>query len=126
MPRVHTRAEDLSFAGAMIERGWVRVAEIPPYVTGFVARDEGFIHALYISAAARGRGLGSALLRAAQAEVQALELWTFQANEAAQRFYAAHGFAPVGTSDGARNDEGLPDIRMAWKREAASWPKARF
>ena len=28
MPRIHTRAEDLSFAGMMIDRGWITVAEV--------------------------------------------------------------------------------------------------
>ncbi|CAN0252918.1 unnamed protein product [Chrysoparadoxa australica] len=119
MPRVHTRAEDLSFAGLMIERGWVHVAEIGAQVAGFVARDGAMIHALYVAAATRGQGIGAALLRHMQAQTDALDLWTFQANEHAQRFYAAHGFAGVETSDGARNDEGVPDMRMTWKREAA-------
>lgn len=119
MPRVHTRAEDLCFAGEMIDMGWVTVAETPGRVAGFVALKGTMIHALYVAAAAREQGVGSALLRAMQAHAQALNLWTFQANENAQRFYAAHGFVPIETTDGQGNDEGLPDIRMSWKREAA-------
>ncbi|WP_420013562.1 N-acetyltransferase family protein [Tateyamaria sp.] len=119
MPRVHTRAEDLSFAGDMIDRGWVTVAEANARVAGFAARDGAEVHALYLAAGARRQGIGSALLRAMQAQVDALNLWTFQANQGAQAFYAAHGFVPAETTDGAGNDQGLPDLRMTWKREAA-------
>lgn len=116
MPRLHTRAQHLSFAGEMIDRGWVTVAENPDLVTGFVARDGEAIHALYVDAMVRGDGCGSALLRRMKAQVAALSLWTFQANARAQAFYRKHGFAEIERSDGARNDEGLPDIRFAWRR----------
>lgn len=116
MPRIHTRAEDLSFAGQMIDRGWVTVSEGPNGVDGFLARHDRVIHALYVAQAAQRLGRGAALLRAAQSQVAALTLWTFQANCAAQRFYLAMGFAETERSDGARNDEHLPDIRYDWRR----------
>lgn len=114
MPRIHTRAEDLSFAGLMVDRGWVTVAEDASGVIGFVARDGGMIHALYIAAGHQGRGVGTALLAQMQSEASPLELWTFQANTRAQAFYLRHGFAEIERTDGARNDEGLPDIRYRW------------
>ncbi len=43
-----------------------------------------------------------------------LGLWTFAADAGARAFYQCEGFAPVETTDGARNDEGLPDVRQAW------------
>ena len=48
-----------------------------------------------------------------------LWLWTFQANLGAQRFYLREGFAEVRRTDGAGNDEGLPDIQYHWPAEAA-------
>ncbi|WP_370400790.1 GNAT family N-acetyltransferase [Sulfitobacter sp. JB4-11] len=119
MPRVHTRAEDLSFAGMMIARGWVSVAEEQGAVVGFAACDGVDLNALYVARQARGRGVGSRLLHAVMSDRKALELWTFEANTGAQRFYARHGFVEVARTDGARNDEQLPDIRYVWKREAA-------
>lgn len=116
MPRVHSRAEDLSFAADMIDRGWVTVALAGEQVAGFSARDAEMVHALYVSERMWGRGLGSMLLSALQQESDRLILWTFQANTRAQGFYLKHGFAEVERSDGARNDEGLPDIRMEWTR----------
>lgn len=117
MPRVHTRAEDLSFAGMMIDRGWVSVAEEEGAVVGFAACDDAELNALYVAGAARGRGVGKGLLESLQAERKALELWTFEANTGAQGFYLRHGFEEVERTDGARNDEKLPDIRYVWKRE---------
>ena len=117
MPRIHTRAEDLSFAGMLIDRGWVQIVEDDHGVVGFCAREEASIHALYVAGHARRGGYGRRLLQAAQAETGRLELWTFQANNAAQGFYEAHGFKAVEHTDGSGNDEKLPDIRYVWQRE---------
>ncbi|WP_223420764.1 GNAT family N-acetyltransferase [Tateyamaria pelophila] len=117
MPRVHTRAEDVGFAGDLIEKDWVTVAQDANEVTGFIACDGETVQALYVTAAARQQGVGTALLNHAQNHRDALTLWTFQANVEAKAFYAAHGFVVVEETDGARNDEGLPDLRLEWKRE---------
>ncbi|MEO0938737.1 MAG: GNAT family N-acetyltransferase [Pseudomonadota bacterium] len=115
LPRLHSGAEDIAHCGQMIDRGWVTVAGARPQ--GFIARDGATIHALYVAPGARGRGLGAALLAAAQAEAR-LELWTFQANTRAQRFYERNGFIEAERTDGQGNDEGLPDIRYVWERSA--------
>lgn len=117
MPRIHTRAEDLRFAGDMIEKGWVTVAEKSGQVQGFVARHFEKIHALYVDSAVRGQGCGMALLELMKTDMRHLTLWTFEANQSAQKFYLRHGFAEAERTDGARNDEGLPDIRYVWQRE---------
>ena len=117
MPRIHTRAEDIVFAAHMIDRGWVTVAHQGCEVTGFAAREGDDLHALYIVASARRSGIGSALLRNCQAQVDRLCLWTFRANAQAQAFYGHNGFAVVEETDGAGNEEGLPDMRFEWTRE---------
>ena len=38
IPHLHSRAEDISFAGSIIDRCWVRVFE-KDVVLGFIARD---------------------------------------------------------------------------------------
>ena len=116
MPRIHTRAEDLSFAADMIDRGWVSVAESRGRVVGFSARDAQMVHALYVDAGARGRGCGGALLMQMQEATDVLTLWTFQTNTRAQAFYRRHGFVEGERTNGARNDEGLPDLYMTWTR----------
>lgn len=115
MPRIHTRAEDIGFAGMMVDRGWVTVSENET-ITGFLARNGDDIHALYIDPKARGQGIGSKLLTNAMHQEDRLTLWTFQANTRAQAFYERHGFTPVEHTGGAGNDEGLPDIRYHWQR----------
>lgn len=118
MPRLHTAAEDIGWAGVMIARGWVLVAGRAGRVDGFMARDGADLHALYVRADARAQGLGSALLAQAQKDSARLELWTFEANTQAQAFYEARGFQAVERTDGADNDEGLPDIRYVWQQES--------
>jgi ribosomal protein S18 acetylase RimI-like enzyme len=69
---------------------------------------------LYIDGRHTGEGLGSRLVALAQTRFpEGLQLWTFQSNEAAQRFYARHGFVAVESSDGD-NEEASPDVRMVW------------
>jgi GNAT superfamily N-acetyltransferase len=119
MPRVHSRAEDLAHAGVMIDRGWVTVAEVAGRVVGFAACDGHRLNALYVADGERGQGVGAALLGHLQAREPHLRLWTFAANDGAQRFYRRHGFAEVARTDGAQNDEKLPDIRFEWRKGAA-------
>lgn len=117
MPRLYSRAEDVAHAARLIARGWVTVAEHEGRVLGFVARDGAEIDALYVADAAQRQGIGRALIRKMQTQEARLMLWTFQANLRAQAFYLAHGFQEEARTDGAENDEGLPDIRYVWERE---------
>ncbi len=114
--RIHSHDDDQVHAAMLVQRGWVSVACLDGAVAGFLARDGGEIHALYVAHGARGRGLGKALLEGAKRQSDRLGLWTFQANRRAQAFYLREGFCEVGRSDGADNDEGLPDIRYEWRR----------
>lgn len=118
MPQVHSQAEHIEFTATMIGRGWVTVAELDGRVIGFVARHAETVHALYVGEKARGRGIGTVLLRAQQANCDRLELWTFETNAGARAFYRRHGFAETERGSGAGNDEGLPDIRLIWERAA--------
>lgn len=119
MPKLHSLKETQTFCQNMIARGWVRVAETAGRVVGFLARDQQFVHALYVAKSARGQHVGLKLLRDAQMQEMALELWTFQANQGAQRFYLREGFHEVERTDGQGNDEKLPDIRYRWERGQA-------
>ena len=119
MPRIHTRAQDIGFAGHMIRHGWVTVAETGGQVAGFAAREAEDLHALYIAARVRRTGVGSALMNTLKTHSNRLNLWTFQANTDAQAFYLSHGFVMVEETTGAGNDEGLPDCRMEWTRGTA-------
>ena len=116
MPRLHTRAEDISFAAEMIDQGWVTVARKQNTLCGFLALRGGEVLSLYVDAKARSQGVGQTLLNAAKSDADCLTLWTFAANEGAQRFYTRAGFVEMERGDGSGNEEGLPDIRFEWKR----------
>lgn len=115
MPRIHTRAEDVNFCAMMIDRGWVTVAE-DDTPRAFLAQDGNEVNCLYVANDAQGQGIGKALLDHAKTLTERLELWTFQANDCARKFYAREGFAEVELTDGQRNDEKLPDVFLVWER----------
>ncbi|GLS85508.1 hypothetical protein GCM10010873_04810 [Cypionkella aquatica] len=116
MPKLHSAAEDLGFAQHLISSRTTRVLRAPD-VLGFLSRMGEQIEALYLAPTARGRGHGAQLLAEAKAACAQLTLYTFQANLPAQRFYAREGFAEIARSDGADNDEHLPDLRLHWRKE---------
>lgn len=119
MPKLHTGAETVAYCGLMIDWGWVTVAEIDDRVVGFLARDGDEICAMYISPDVKGQGIGHQLLQAAKAQSKRLDLWAFQANSGALRFYRREGFVEVARTDGAHNEENLPDVNLVWPKEAA-------
>ena len=114
LPVLHTDEEDHAFFAEASSRRRVTVAEVDGAVVAFLALDDDEIDHLYVLPDHHRQGLGSALLRAAQAARPRLELWVFQRNTDAIAFYEAHGFAIVEVTDGADNDEREPDYRMAW------------
>lgn len=83
---------------------------------GFAALADGWLHHLYVLPAHQGRGIGSALLGAAKMRADMLQLWTFQRNLPARRFYEARGFVAIRETDGARNEEREPDVLYRWRR----------
>jgi GNAT superfamily N-acetyltransferase len=85
-------------------------------MTGMIAFREGWIDQLYVLPDAQGRGAGTRLLRIAQAAFPRLQLWTFQRNQRARRFYEARRFALVRETDGADNEEKEPDALYLWTR----------
>ena len=103
-------------------RRWMRAVAFPAYevwvaddgdrLVGFMAlgRPDWLEH-LYVHPSSTGQGLGSRFVELAKQELGgAVQLWTFQSNAGAQRFYERHGFVPVEWTDGD-NEEQAPDVR---------------
>jgi GNAT superfamily N-acetyltransferase len=86
-------------------------------MSGMLAFREDGIDQLYLLPTAQRRGIGTALLQVAQNASDRLQLWTFQRNVQARRFYEARGFALIQQTDGARNEEKEPDALYLWKRD---------
>lgn len=85
-------------------------------LSGLIAFRDGWVEQLYVHPVAHGRGIGTKLLEIAKSASGRLELWTFQRNMRARRFYEARGFTLVEETDGTRNEEREPDARYLWIR----------
>ena len=117
LPDLWTGAEHIAHAGAMIDRGWVRLAQDEAgQPLGFIARDGEDVVALYVDNDKRGFGVGQALLDEAKTQVPHLVLWAHAANRGGRRFYRRQGFEETGHRTGDATDEGIPAVRYEWRR----------
>lgn len=119
IPDLHDLDETIAWMEAeMFTACDVTVAEADGAVRGYLAREDALIVSLTVADGWRGKGMGGLLLDNAKAARPAgLTLWCFEANVAARRFYARHGFAELRRTAGD-NDEGLPDVMMGWPADA--------
>jgi len=113
-------------------RRWIREEVVPGTetwvgqddrgVVGFIALAPGWVEHLYVDPVAQGEGVGRRLLELAMTRdtTGELQLWTFQVNDRARRFYARNGFIEVERTNGTSNEERQPDVRLVWRREARS------
>lgn len=93
------------------------VAEADGAVVGLMALHDDWVEQLYLRPDWRGRGLGERFLALAKERSPGgLQLWCFQVNAPAGRFYESNGFVAAEMTDGARNKEHEPDIRYEWGR----------
>lgn len=93
---------------------WVAVAD--DQVVGLMVLAEDLLSQLYLDPDWRGRGLGDRFVALAkERRPRGLDLWTFQVNEPAHRFYERHGFAEAERTDGSGNEEREPDVRYVWR-----------
>jgi GNAT superfamily N-acetyltransferase len=108
-------------------RAWVRSRLVPETecwvaldagaVVGMMSLSPGWVDQLYVAPGRLGEGIGRRLLELAQRRAgDELQLWTFQVNEGARRFYERHGFSAVEFTDGLTNQEHEPDVRFVWRR----------
>ena len=119
LPMLHTVEEDRRFVeDVVLKQCDVTVAQSANRIVSFLARDEEEIRLLYTHPDFIGLGVGSLLLDSAKASRSALELWCFQANMRARRFYERHGFRAIHFTDGRDNEEKAPDARYRWERAA--------
>jgi GNAT superfamily N-acetyltransferase len=118
LPEVHSDEETLAWVREVVLPGQdVQAAVVDALVVGYIAIEGSTIDALYVSPSHQGRGIGSVLLHhAMDGSIGLLDLWTFQRNLGARRFYEARGFLPVEFTDGAGNEEHEPDVRYEWRR----------
>lgn len=118
LPNLHTPEEDLAFFQERVfPASEVWLAEAGAELIGFAGARLDWLDHLYVDPAWHGQGVGSALLSAVRRSRTELNLWTFQNNDQARRFYERQGFRLIATTDGSGNEERCPDAHYRWVRD---------
>lgn len=120
--RAHTDEETVRhLADDVVPDGHTWIAQHGTRIVGMmtiVGRDRGpaELDQLYVDPEFQGRGVGRRLLDQAKGlHPEGFELWTFQVNDGARRFYRREGCLELFLTDGADNEEREPDVRLAWR-----------
>lgn len=81
-------------------------------LAGILVLDRDCDDALYVEPGLIERGIGSELVAlATRRRPRGLQLWSFESNAPAHRFYERHGFVAAERTDGSGNEERSPDER---------------
>jgi len=112
LPKLHTHEENLAWFTNALREG-----EGEGYILGrgfaLLSGDE--LSHLFVHPDAIGTGIGHALFEHVKGcRPGGFDLWVFQQNERARRFYEAHGAVAVEFTDGSANEEKTPDVRYRW------------
>ncbi|HEX8523442.1 MAG TPA: GNAT family N-acetyltransferase [Tepidisphaeraceae bacterium] len=116
---LHTEGEDRNYFSHMLlphNQVWVAEVDASPrrLPLGFIAFSSGWVNQLYIAPSAQRQGLGQRLLDFAKRHHPTLDLWVFEENPHALRFYQREGFQIIERTDGATNEAHRPDLRLRW------------
>jgi GNAT superfamily N-acetyltransferase len=124
LPRIPEHVRPL-LGGWFLERAELWMAEEEGHLVGFAGLSGNELTHLYIDAPAQNRGVGTALLDHMKSlRPERLELWVFQRNDGARKFYERHGFELVRLTNGAGNMEQEPDALYEWCQPGASCANA--
>jgi len=117
LPRIPAEHRPL-LGGWFIDRDELSVYEDDGRIVGFFALNGDELSHINVAPQTQNRGVGAAMLDEAKRLRPAfLQLWVFQLNEGARRFYERHGFRLVKLTDGAGNMERTPDALYEWRPE---------
>jgi putative acetyltransferase len=126
LPQMHTREEDLEFFNERIFPHFkLTIAELDGEIAGYSAVSPGWLEQLYVLPQFQGSGIGAHLLARAIAGQASFQLWAFQKNLNARRFYEKRGLRLVRLTDGADNEEREPDALYEWRADAAQTAPAQ-
>ncbi len=114
---LHTPEEDRAFYREQVMRTctvWGAFEE--DLLRGHIALRPGWVNHLYVDPDLLRQGIGTQLMQIAKSQQDELRLFTFQSNARARAFYEKLGFVIEALSDGANNEEKLPDVTYFWRR----------
>jgi len=116
-PAMHTNAEDREWMAAQLAKddheAWV--AERDGAIIAYALITPTWLNHLFVHPDHLAAGIGTALLDLVKSlRPEGFELWVFESNLGARRFYARHGLVELERTDGSGNEEKAPDIRMGW------------
>jgi GNAT superfamily N-acetyltransferase len=115
-PAIHSDSDVRSYFSTVVlveQEVWV-IDRSATGIIAMIALKDDWIEHLHVEPGLTGCGLGARLVDLAKDwSVESLDLWTFQSNTGARRFYERHGFLVVAMTDG-ENEEGAPDVRYRW------------
>lgn len=102
------------FETILLPQNEVWIAEVDDQPVAYVAFHPGWLEHLYVLPPHQGRGIGPALMARALEDGSPRQLWTFQKNARARKFYEDRGWTLVELTDGQGNREKEPDALYAW------------
>ena len=114
----HSWEEQMNYLKAIMKeyRGYLAIEKHSDKVVGMMAVGGSELDQLYIHVDYQGMGIGTQLLNLAkELSPGKLQLFTFEVNKKAQRFYEKHGFTVI--RRGMESHSGMADIRYEWVRE---------
>lgn len=115
LPVLHTKDETRSFIARVVHALETLVAVRDGRITGFAALHGDWLDHLYVHPARFNTQTGTKLLSEVMFQrPQGFQFWVFQQNLAGRRFYERHGCALARLTDGARNEEKVPDALYVW------------
>lgn len=100
----------------MIPRAEVYVSECDGAIDGFIGITRDYIAGIFVARSARGKGIGSELLRFAQKNREKLDLEVYKKNVPAVNFYRNRGFQVMAENIDAQMSE--TEYMMTWKKSS--------
>jgi putative acetyltransferase len=104
LPPPHSAEDDLRFVRErLMSENQIWVAEAGGAVVGYIVFNDGWVSHLFVHPEHQGRGIGGTLLAHVMADGRERQLWTFEKNARARRFYEDRGWVLAELTDGQGN-----------------------
>ena len=115
IPPPHTAEKSLRLVQRLMSENRTLVAEVAGEVVGYIIFNDGWVNHLFVRPDRQGHGHGAALLDRVMADRRERQLWTFQKNARARKFYEDRGWVLAELTDGRGNEEKEPEVRYVWR-----------